>query len=661
MASLNKMQTLNARLPSAESMAKAFAAFFDSKLKTRRPVLDTECDLAYKTFQYIARGKDDNEKSLLGPAEISTALRALTHSRSQKVAGRQELGVASQPAIAALARDLFQELVSFSHGQASCVPLAMVLCRQGLPNEARDKLLKYSNSDPSASEASIWTEVLSTFAQSKNKAEVNKTWKMMEQFNHMVSRHPGPIGVMAHFYSQQDDVANAKRCYETLVTNFFPDYVDLTNMRKFCLRTDHVEWGQKMVNIIISRENITKDCWDGVLAWAAATGKGVDEIERMMDVMTRRSNNEQRPDVLTINRLLEVAISKNDPYTAERFISLGMKKGIHPNADTRILQMEYRFAVNDIDGARAAYRELQGEEITDDQDLPVANKLVRSLCTAPRFDFNAIMEVIQHLTDRGAPFEAETVRALCLLHLQRNELDDVIDLLNTHASRFSSSERLYVRQLFVDYCLSRTNNTAQVWDAYMIFQQIFRSPERAVRTRIMQEFFARKRSDMACHVFSHMAKEADPAARAIAETYVQCFVGTAETKDEESLSQIHNMLKLDMSIEPDTRLHNALMLANIACGSPYRALEFWEDITRSREGPSYNSIHLAFRACELAPSGEHQARKIWQTLRKMDVEISVELFTNYVCALAGNDEVAEAAAHVEKMEQELGLKPNAYV
>jgi len=49
--------------------------------------------------------------------------------------------------------------------------------------------------------------------------------------------------------------------------------------------------------------NPSKVIWDVVLQWAAgAMGKGVEDVERMMEIMTRRNPNDDsvRPDVETI-------------------------------------------------------------------------------------------------------------------------------------------------------------------------------------------------------------------------------------------------------------------------------------------------------------------------------------------------------------------------
>jgi len=126
----------------------------------------------------------------------------------------------------------------------------------------------------------------------------------------------------------------------------------------------------------------------------------------------------------------------------------------------------------------------------------------------------------------------------------------------------------------------------------------------------------------------------------------------------QSLDMVHNMMKMDSSIEPNTRLYNALMLAYTACDEPYRALDFWQDITNSREGPTYSSLQIVFRACEIKPFGDKIAKEIWNKMKRMEIEVTPEVFSAYVGALAGSSLIGEVQQLVEGMEAEFGFKPD---
>jgi ubiquitin-like modifier-activating enzyme ATG7 len=174
----------------------------------------------------------------------------------------------------------------------------------------------------------------------------------------------------------------------------------------------------------------------------------------------------------------------------------------------------------------------------------------------------------------------------------------------------------------------------------------------------MHEFFNRRRTDMGIHVFGHMRQSQVKERRPTADIYVECFSGIAKSPDLKSLEIVHNMLKLDSQVEPNTRLYNALMLAYTACGEPHGALEFWDEIIHSREGPTYNSIQIALSACAVAPFGDRDARKIWERLQQFDIAVTKEIHEAYINALAGNGLMAEAKDLVTTMAATIDVQPD---
>ena len=190
---------------------------------------------------------------------------------------------------------------------------------------------------------------------------------------------------------------------------------------------------------------------------------------------------------------------------------------------------------------------------------------------------------------------------------------------------------------------------------------LFPETSRDIRVRLMNEFFARERSDMACHVFFHMRNHTNAAISANRDVYIAAFTGFARNSDAESLELVHNQLKLDLSVDLDTKLRNALMLAYGATGNSHRAMDFWNEIVASKEGPTYNSIVIAFRACEGMAFGDRHARAIWRRLNQMQMDIDKQVFTAYLCVISSQHLHDEAMHMVEVVEEKLGFKPDFYM
>ncbi|KAF2807847.1 uncharacterized protein BDZ99DRAFT_67183 [Mytilinidion resinicola] len=655
---LAKMDQIAARPPSPKEIADAFRQFFDAKLNSKQPVEDVHVTLALRALEYLKDQQEADMPPWLSAESLRRALWALQR-RPDRPAN----------AMLQLAKELHERIKAARDAEDGAeqefdedFAYVTILSQNNRTIEARDMLLKHTLPGGQPAQIRNWEKVLQGFQRDGNELQFLKTLSIIK--NQSIPFTDILHNRTVQFYSARNDLTKTKKWYSEPVAEgrlILPSAHSA--MLMCCAANNDLSFGQKIVAYLLEVPP-KKEIWDVIFLWSMATGKGVDEVGRMMQVMKRRNESEkihEGPDIETINRLVEYTMLRNDPYTAERCIHLGEKWGIFPNAKTFIMQMEYRLSVNDIDGSRAAFFGLQGQEAIDNEEIPAINKLIQAMCRAGRYDFDAIMGVVDDLGDRKAQFEPETICELCLLHLKREEFDDAKDLLQTHSYHYSSQQRIQVRDVFINFCLDRKNSLASVWDTYQIFRSIFQETPREVRTPLMKEFFARERADMACHVFFHMKNSTDPAVIPNADTYVAMFTGIARVADEESLELVHNQMKLDVEIEPNTRILTSLMAAYAATNRPVRAMEFWRDITQSKEGPSYASIVVAFRACEIMPFGDRHAKPLWSSLRRMDVEVDQEVFAAYVGALAGNGLYDEAEKTVLSAEETFGFTPNLLI
>ncbi|MCJ1436910.1 hypothetical protein MMC27_006293 [Xylographa pallens] len=657
---LSNLLAIKARPPPAHKIAKAFRDFFHAKANSRSPLEDHQFQHAITAFKHLQKETGDGRLGLTAE-DLQTALKALTRRKPHQQPGSR----------VELARLLFEELRlreensspendPFVYERLDLAPYVRILSQSGNTSKARELVEEYWKRGLIKDSLTLWHHLLRGSAREAKEEEILRTIDLMRA--NEVAFDVDAHQALTLAYIRLGDLASTKRWYIYPIDNGGTPSARLNVMiLKLCINQKDFQWGQDIFTKILD-QNPDKDAWDVIFQWASAKGKGVDEVERMMNVMIEtntKTGNNIRPDIYTINELIDLANKMNDSYTAERYVALAHKWKIPLNAQTCLLQLDYRINIGDLDGARHVCKDLQSYEVSGGKDIPLINKLILALCNAKTQDYSSIMGLVEDLTERKARFDPATVSALCLLHLQRNELHDVIDLLQTHAFHYDIEERAFVRDTFVNFCLDRNNSTAMAWDAYTISRQIFTETERDTRTQLMNEFFARKRSDMATHVFGHMRQSPFPQKRPTADTYTQCMEGIAKQADTNSMEIVHNMLKLDSEVEPDTRLHNALMMAYSACGQHDRSLDFWDDIVYSREGPTYDSIRIALRACQLTPFGERRARDIWRRLQRFEIEVTKEIYEAYVAALAGQGLIAESTELMGKMEKEAGHKPNA--
>ncbi len=664
MMELNKRLSMGARAPTPPKLAKAFADFFRSKQKAQLALEDIQAQYALETFRHLQRTYVEDHDFGLKSEELRMAMSML------KMVGS---GKFQYKAHNELAKAVFEELnkrrETMKDDQEPPVPFyqdlwsfVQVPARFGHALYARDLIEKYWEDSLKRVGVSPWSRVLKGLIREDRVEELQKTVDIMQSYN--IPFDPKLHETITVFYAaQQADMEMTKKWYQHPIANRgTPSNLTDTTVLKLCISKSELDWGDPIFKSLVERTPEEKAPWDVIFQWAAAKGRSVDEIERMMEVMVRRQKERGLTlslDMETINGLVELANSRNDPYTAERYVALGHKWGFPPNARTYLLQLDYRIKVGDLGGARTAYARLQGEELMNSEDLPLVNKLIVAFCAEKRQNYDAIMSLVEDLGERKARFEPETVAALSLLHLQRGEMEDLVDLLHTHAFHYGLDQRALVSEVLTSHVLKHSTSTSHAWDTYNILRQTFSEIEIPTRVALMQHFFTRNRSDMATHVFGHMRQQQIRSLRPTVSTYAACLSGIAKAGDLESLETVHNMMKLDSEIEPNTQLYNALMLAYTGCGKPQTAQGFWEDIVHSREGPSYASIQIALRACERAAFGERVARDIWGRLKRFEIEVTREIYAAYVGSLAGHNLFAECVKLINDAEKEAGYKPDA--
>ncbi|EGP86864.1 uncharacterized protein MYCGRDRAFT_72989 [Zymoseptoria tritici IPO323] len=677
-----KLERMNARLPHPQHVLAALRKFFAFiRGSTKTGIEDIQAELVLQCLRYCMRTgqalKPDGHSTFVSMVRYAAPVLRRPHPPSTSFH-------------ADLAKAIYVDAKEVDVDDKTVLDALQVCCkilsRTGRFSEAReliDDVAQAEVGNAAASDTSsvrdayrrLWSDVLYGCAAANDGDGVRSTLRLLRDrgwAGHdsvaramlVYSLHGSDAGAIEKWFLEagQADEAGTSGAPSAEASGPFR----LSEVLQWCLAHGELELGHKIVRRSLGNDP-PKQVWDTVFVWAAGTGKGADEINRMLDVMeasnkSKANRDEWRlPDIQTINGLVNYAVSRNDPYLAERFIALGKARGIEPDAWTYVLQMQYRLTVNDVDGALVAYKNLQAAGDSSEKDGPTVNKLIVALCQSQRHDFDTIMNVAADLSDRQVRFEAETVSRLALLHLSRDELHDVIDLLNTHSFHFSSTERESIRNSLVGYCTDPATRTPRAWDAYCILRNIFDETPRPQRTKLMEEFFRRGRPDMAVNIFNAMRAHSRSDTYPTTDTYVSAFLNAAKIKDLDSLEVIHNQLKLDYNIDPTTYLRNALIIGYSGCGQPRRGLSQWDDIVASKEGPSYNSIHIALRACERSPFGDIKAKDIWAKLRRMKIDLDQSMWASYAGALVGNGDIATAIDTIEKAEKDNEAEIDAFL
>ncbi|KAK4168864.1 complex I intermediate-associated protein 84, mitochondrial [Cladorrhinum sp. PSN259] len=659
------LEVENARPPERNSLLQGYRQFMKYRLHNGRSLNTTQAFLTVRLLRHLLETEEDMEgEEDLGFEDLRWALEMTIKMPRGKTENHLELARIAYDEIerrTQLLRDMgvdegtIKVTTGAKKNHRDFHLLINAMSQYGASLEAEKALEEYWNNQPKDQRPpgvanDLWLLVLQGLAKEGLEDELLRVYKKTEPLR--VGYVPATHEIMTSFYASRNRVKETKYWFELPIrAKNLPNPSTYMEVVRFAARNNEQDWLQPiMENLINSKPS--KALWDVIFQWAVLVmDMGVEDVNEMFAAMSRHDPKLQ-PDSATLDCLILAAIEKKNPYLAERFMALRSKMGLTPTVANYILQLNYRLDAKDSSGAAAAYRELQlVHDNQSDGDLPVLNKYLRFLCSLRNPDLETILNVTADLEQRHATLEPETVAALCMVFLAFDKQYDVIDTLSLHTVFYSLEERATVRKAFVNYVLNPKTSTARVWDAYSLLRQFFPETEPSYRVMLMDAFFARKRPDMACYIFGHMRGHSNPNQRPTADVYVKALEGLGRYPDRPSLRMVHNMLKMDTTVQLDTRLYNGLMLAYASCDDVDTSMEFWREITNSAEGPSYNSLAIIFWVCELTPFGDETAKEIWQKIQRMDLDVPEKVYDAYCGAVAGNGDLEEVKGVIQRLQE----------
>ncbi|RFU78430.1 complex i intermediate-associated 84 [Trichoderma arundinaceum] len=483
--------------------------------------------------------------------------------------------------------------------------------------------------------------------------------------NHKVPYDARIQAIMVDFFAQQDRVAETKHWLNKPLGRGNIQAQVYRTLASFAMRNNLQEWATSLF-LELGESQPWQKYWNVLLQAILITGKSLAEVDAMMSHMVD-GNGGLSPDIHTFNGLLRVAAEQRNAALGEDILALAANRGIAPNGETHLILLDLQLGTDNLMGAREAYNQVRHIQPWTNETKPhlysefrtIVNDYLVALAAQKQPDFKFISSVLESVEEDQMRLEPTTVAALCLRFLENDQHFDVMDILSIYSFLYSESEREVVQQAFISFCLDPSTSTNRAWGAYQLLHQFFQDTSFERRVELMNAFFNRKRPDMASHIFGHMRAHRNKSYHPKMDTYITCLEGFARYPDHDGLEMVHNMLKMDTSLQPSTKLYTALMMAYTGCGQPLIALDYWNQITQSREGPSYATLEAIFWTLEKKTGGHKQAREIWERIERMDLEVPPRVYNAYIGAIAGNGNEKEVRGLILKMASVVGSEPDA--
>ncbi|KAF3484255.1 complex I intermediate-associated protein [Arthroderma uncinatum] len=644
------------RPPSQFALASGFMTFIDKRLD-QGMVTKSQAEFLLHTFQHL----------LLTPYPKSTGtVRAFLELENFEFTlgtlARAKLYPDAIPLVQDLARSIFHR-ISIRLDNApelgeqrvleslqSCVA---VLSSTGAATEALQLMLGWRSIVSSSGALLPWVNIMKGFAREGRQSKIPGIIQQMENWGITLDR--GSQEEILLLLAEENCISALEVVYGLPIQ---PTTTASVCVLKAALWNSKPQWAAQIATALPAYP--TPETRDALLLLSIARGDSIDSIHQQLDDMASK-NPEIRSTMTidTLNTLIEYAIMVNRTDLGEQGTQIAQAWGLTPDSQTYLLPLRSQIESGDINEAVALFQKLDTELEIDKSDILILNKLIKQLCLAEYslIDFDTVNSLVDRLLEADGHFEPDTLGILCKSLLYCGDLEGVSTLLRPIIDRYGPEELSKIRKGFIQYIRDMDQPTDSAWEVYELLNLAFQTTSVAARTRIMNAFFKRQRSDLACLVFGHMRQKGQVDSRPSAHTYAQCFKGIAEAADADGLHLVHNMLKLDLEVTPKTKVLNGLMLAYASCGMADKSMAFFRDILHSVEGPSEQTLVVFFRACESYHSGIVEANKMMEKVRSLDILITESVYNAYVGALGGHCELELAAEAIKTMESKIGLAP----
>lgn len=653
----------NLRPPTRKELIAAWRSLMQSKLKHKVPLNSTQALQCRRLLEYLTQeGTSDQNVKLLTTTDLAIARQVLLDvepiERSNEHCELAKVihSVGKSGELSGKAKD---EDVQWSY-------LVRAMCRFGDAQGALQELYakwgdtiyaRYTTGEERLLEA-----VLQGLAAEGAERELARLINFA--LEHDVPYTPDLQEVLTLFFAQRDRVTETKEWFTKPLSKGQSRTTVYQAIALFAKRNNLQEWAIPFFHDL-GKLQPRKRHWDALLQAMLLVGMRLEEVQAMMSHMVG-PNGTVDPDTDTINSLLKAAVELQDQELAKNIIAIAEESDISPNEYTYLTLLDLHVASGSAVNAEAAFQSLQDAgsislnaptKVWEEYTILV-NKYLTLLSRQRPPNFDLIVKLLGHVEEDRVHLEPETVASLCLQFLENDQSFDVMDILAIHAFRYSEAQREVVQSAFVTFCLDPNTSTSRSWGAYQLLQQFFQDLSFERRVELLQAFFNRKRPDMATYVFGHMRQHRNKAYQPTLDTYVQCFEGFTKNPDREGTETVHNMFKMDMRIQPNTRLYTALMMAFTACDMPLKALDLWNLIRQSREGPSYATLEAVFWTLERKSGGDKLAREIWQKIEHMDLEVPISVYNGYIGAIAASGNEKEVRGLIMKTATAVGEEPD---
>ncbi|CAJ0838388.1 14493_t:CDS:2 [Entrophospora sp. SA101] len=421
---------------------------------------------------------------------------------------------------------------------------------------------------------------------------------------------------------------------------------------------------------------------------------GLGDINKALVIYKRilRSSNidnddgtNHQLDLLTYNNIIYLSIQENNIQKAMHFYESMLKNNIQPNHTTYDMMFNMWLDNDDSKNAYSIYKKMIESNINPNKDsgviIPLLFKEGEIKSSIEIFKNEVQVAKEQGTTDvyydtikrifRG--FDKNPSQIKDFLNEVKNnhgiEIDEKIGtLLLYHYMSINDNDSLIE---FYDILVNKLNSSIDTETYTKLIEHLIKS--KRIEESLQVYYEARSKCGLNTRSYNiildsfaninHMSE----AQRIFVDmrrldvkpnsyTYSALIKGLGKTYDYDGVVNFHNLLKMNLDVEFDLIIYNALMEAYNRCGYGYQVIQLWDLLVLSEHPIDDKTVSIVLDTCGYCYI-TYKIKEIWDYLKDRRFKFSINNYNSYIEALSRTNQFTEAKRALMYELQQDGFVP----
>lgn len=502
-----------------------------------------------------------------------------------------------------------------------------------------------------------------------------------EMFDHDIRPDVGTYNTLIHLFASKNK-SKAYELYEQMqLQGVKPDAYTYSTLLTLATKDRNVKVGDEIYNQLLQGDRSELDITT-VNSMLAYKVNAADDFNGALDLYHEIPSRfpDIKPDIVTYNLMLDACLKLNNAGLAHRIHADMKKAGCLPDVITYGTLMDAEARLGDINGAIKLFEKmteggiepndrilsclavLAAKETSTVEQVHRVNEIVKQYAESVRLNMIAYNNLLSGLARHGSSVQAQelydrvfrnrvqdtditTFTNLILAYVNNGLVDDAMDiyyeLRNYQDSPNAAKHPIRLDTTFYTVLISALTRlsgeeAAPIAQGRPAPNYVYTVGDGPDRTAYL-DGDSQPSLLTALALFDDMRRLL---IRPDAHVYTAILHACAHYRDVHVLEQIHKLIRMDLYLDPDTAMYNALMNAYNRMGDGHTVMQMWDTLSlSSAPEAAIDQVTLSIVLDSCGHNGyQYKAKSIWRQAKRIGLQLNTNNYNSYIeclCRMKG--------------------------